>query len=251
MSKIVVLTHNPKGKWGDVRPSIEKNMGYSNWGKSISVIPGQIVLLYISKSVFEIQYIMQVKNVNDATIDLDLIKKIEPEKSQKLSYDLLKKHGLKPATVNFTLDNNVDLYAYVTQILGDDLKDFITQDKTKISFDIQTQPLNQILYGPPGTGKTYNTINKALEIIDGVVPDQREDAKKRFDELVQAKQIEFVTFHQSYGYEEFVEGIKAIPVGEEGNEDGAEMIYKPMSGVFKKLSKLAKDEFSKAQLNLL
>ncbi|HIP55111.1 MAG TPA: hypothetical protein EYH11_06530, partial [Sulfurimonas autotrophica] len=35
------------------------------------------------------------------------------------------------------------------------------------------QPLNQILYGPPGTGKTYNTINKALEIIF-----EKEDDKK-------------------------------------------------------------------------
>ena len=110
-----------------------------------------------------------------------------------------------------------------------------------------SQPLNQILYGPPGTGKTYHTINKALEIIDGVVPSEREDAKKRFDALAQAQQIEFVTFHQSYGYEEFVEGIKAIPIGEEGNEDGSEMIYKPMAGIFKKLAKLAKDELSKAQ----
>jgi len=129
------------------------------------------------------------------------------------------------------------------------LFDIIESENTpkNINKNEDDQPLNQILYGPPGTGKTYNTINKALEIINGIIPDQREDAKKRFDELVQAKQIEFVTFHQSYGYEEFVEGIKAIPVGEEGNEDGSEMIYKPMAGVFKKLSKLAKEEFSKVQ----
>ncbi len=52
---------------------------------------------------------------------------------------------------------------------------------------------------------------------------------------------EFITFHQSYGYEEFVEGIKAIPVGEVGNEDGIEMIYKVSDGIFKKLSKKAED----------
>jgi 5-methylcytosine-specific restriction protein B len=129
------------------------------------------------------------------------------------------------------------------------LFDIIESENTpkNINKNEDDQPLNQILYGPQGTGKTYNTINKALEIINGIIPDQREDAKKRFDELVQAKQIEFVTFHQSYGYEEFVEGIKAIPVGKEGNEDGSEMIYKPMAGVFKKLSKLAKEEFSKVQ----
>jgi len=104
-------------------------------------------------------------------------------------------------------------------------------------------PLNQILYGPPGTGKTYHTINKALEIIDGSVPDDREEAKKRFDELKANGQIEFITFHQSYGYEEFVEGIKAIPAGETGNENGTEMIYKVMPGVFKRLSKQAKGQF--------
>ena len=70
-------------------------------------------------------------------------------------------------------------------------------------------PLNQILYGPPGTGKTYNTVLKAMSIIDNTeykdVSDEQYSAlKTRFDELKQAGQIEFVTFHQSYSYEEFV-----------------------------------------------
>ncbi len=90
-------------------------------------------------------------------------------------------------------------------------------------------PLNQILYGPPGTGKTYNTINRALEIIDGEVPQDRSEAKARFEELSSAGQIEFVTFHQSYGYEEFVEGIKA-------SSDDGEISYDVEGGVFKKLS---------------
>ncbi len=92
--------------------------------------------------------------------------------------------------------------------------------------------LNQILFGPPGTGKTYNTINRALEIIDGEVPKDREDAKKRFEELKNAGQIEFVTFHQSYGYEEFVEGLKA------SSEDG-NISYSVEDGIFKSLSKTA------------
>lgn len=103
------------------------------------------------------------------------------------------------------------------------------------------QPLNQILFGPPGTGKTFNTINKAIEIIENRVLtkeelDDRKTLKDKFEEYKKAGQIEFVTFHQSYGYEEFVEGIKAIPVGKEGNEDGNEMIYDVSSGIFKQLS---------------
>ena len=93
----------------------------------------------------------------------------------------------------------------------------------------QELPLNQILYGPPGTGKTYNTVNRALEIIDGEVPQSRVEAKKRFKELSGTGQIEFVTFHQSYGYEEFVEGIKANTV--EGD-----ISYDIEDGVFKKMS---------------
>lgn len=74
-------------------------------------------------------------------------------------------------------------------------------------------PSNQILYGPPGTGKTYHTINKALEILDPDFLqrniDKRAELKARFDFFADQKQIHFVTFHQSFSYEDFVEGLKA------------------------------------------
>ncbi len=69
--------------------------------------------------------------------------------------------------------------------------------------------LNVLLYGPPGTGKTYHTIFKAVEICDGKRPVSYEDARQRFEELKDEGRVEFVTFHQSYGYEEFIEGIRA------------------------------------------
>ncbi len=74
-------------------------------------------------------------------------------------------------------------------------------------------PLNQILYGPPGTGKTYSTIQRAVEIIDDKILPHKE-AKKRFDELRKNGQIEFVTFHQSFSYEEFIEGLRPILDGD-------------------------------------
>lgn len=107
---------------------------------------------------------------------------------------------------------------------------------------IPTYPLNQILYGPPGTGKTYNTIAKAIEIIETRKvgkeeingKKEREILKKKFDEYVQSGQIKFVTFHQSYGYEEFVEGIKAK------NDTNGNLKYEVDDGVFKALCQVAK-----------
>ena len=99
-------------------------------------------------------------------------------------------------------------------------------------------PLNQILYGPPGTGKTYNTINKALEILGVEIEGKsRAELKTTFDEFRKNGQIEFITFHQSFAYEEFVEGIK--PNIENQN---AEMTYEIKDGVFKKVCIKAKKE---------
>lgn len=91
-------------------------------------------------------------------------------------------------------------------------------------------PLNQILYGPPGTGKTYNTINKSLSIVDPEYLSEyghdRTKVKDRFDELVIKNRIGFVTFHQSFSYEDFVEGLKA-------NSDNGLLSYSVEPGVFK------------------
>ncbi|MDH1994062.1 AAA family ATPase [Aeromonas caviae] len=107
--------------------------------------------------------------------------------------------------------------------------------------DMANAPLNQILFGPPGTGKTYNTINHALAILDPEFLTQHQDGsdtarkalKTRFDELVKAGRIDFVTFHQSFSYEDFVEGIRA----QTNSHDQLEYEIKP--GVFKELCNAA------------
>lgn len=108
--------------------------------------------------------------------------------------------------------------------------------------------LNQILYGPPGTGKTYNTINKALEIL-GVETQgkSRAELKAQFDKFRQNGQIEFATFHQSFSYEEFVEGIKPIFKKKNENEKTDKMEYEIADGVFKKICKAAQEKNNKLQ----
>ncbi|AJD04302.1 McrBC 5-methylcytosine restriction system, component McrB [Campylobacter lari] len=103
----------------------------------------------------------------------------------------------------------------------------------------QNPPLNQILYGPPGTGKTYHTIDKALEILgENLANKDRDEKKAKFDEYVKNGQIVFTTFHQSYGYEEFIEGIKPI-LNDDDNIQ--ELKYEIKDGVFKELCKKALD----------
>jgi 5-methylcytosine-specific restriction protein B len=116
------------------------------------------------------------------------------------------------------------------------IEQFDKYDKGETKMQKEKQSINQILYGPPGTGKTYNTINRALSIIENksleeLEKEDRGELKKRFDEYKKAGQIEFVTFHQSYGYEEFVEGIKAE------NDENGNLRYEIKDGIFKKIAK--------------
>ncbi|EAL9472482.1 AAA family ATPase, partial [Campylobacter coli] len=107
--------------------------------------------------------------------------------------------------------------------------------------------LNQILYGPPGTGKTYHTIDKALEILGSNLESRDRDEKKaKFDEYVKDGQIVFTTFHQSYGYEEFVEGIKPMMNNEANSQ---EIQYEIKDGIFKDICNRALENYENSNLN--
>ena len=112
------------------------------------------------------------------------------------------------------------------------------------------RPLNTILYGPPGTGKTYATTRRCVEICDGQAEQSNERVRRRYRELVEAGRVEFITFHQSYGYEEFVEGLRPDtgPCGpaegkEERKEDefGAGFRLVSTDGVLKRIASHARE----------
>ncbi len=102
-------------------------------------------------------------------------------------------------------------------------------------------PLNQIIYGPPGTGKTYSTTSEAVKLAMPTwyeetktkVSDEREFrklVKAKYDELINLGRIAFTTFHQSFSYEDFVEGIRALT-----DEDKGTISYEVVDGIFKQL----------------
>ncbi|MDC1395609.1 AAA family ATPase [Bacteroidia bacterium] len=120
-------------------------------------------------------------------------------------------------------------YDVIVKILGK--HSYLLTDKIRHQMD---NKLNQILYGPPGTGKTYSTITKAIDIV-GLEYNSYEEAQELFQNEL-GKRIEFVTMHQSFSYEDFVQGLKP-----KKSEDGNGIVFDYKNGVFKEICRRAND----------
>ena len=103
-------------------------------------------------------------------------------------------------------------------------------------------PLNCILFGAPGTGKTYATAEYALAFIENREVDLRKKSIEErkvvmdsYNDYLTKEQIVFTTFHQSYGYEDFIQGLRP--------EDGVDNLsFKYIDGVFKRIADVAKND---------
>lgn len=104
--------------------------------------------------------------------------------------------------------------------------------------------LNTILYGPPGTGKTYHTVIYAVAIIENkelatVESEDYAEVLERYNEYKAEGRIEFTTFHQTYGYEEFIEGIRPTVIDENDETESGNVQYSVQPGIFKKFCEKA------------
>lgn len=95
---------------------------------------------------------------------------------------------------------------------------------------------NIIFRGAPGTGKSYLAKQIAADIISNGFTDRYSDLT---DE--QKRQMEFVQFHPSYDYSDFVEGIRP-----KMNEDGS-MGFELQDGIFKKFIDKARKNLENSQ----
>jgi hypothetical protein len=118
----------------------------------------------------------------------------------------------------------------------------LSADKVPLPDPVKRSPLNLILYGPPGTGKTYHTMVEAVRLCrdlnenDPLLkdPEHRQELRAVYDELKAQGQIAFVSFHQNYAYEDFVEGLRPRPL-----PGGAGFTLEPQPGILRRMAEAA------------
>ncbi len=185
---------------------------------------GDIVLAQDGKSVLGIGIAKDDDYIFNSENDFSHERNVE---WKVINPKLSNKQGNRTSFYHLT---DIDLINKINELLEINATTSTNSNKS----NIMTTPLNLILFGPPGTGKTYKTINKALEIIRGkefveANEENRDILIREFNRLKGAGQIEFVTFHQSFNYEDFVEGIKPVL------DSGPELNYEIKDGIFKRM----------------
>ncbi|MEX6520010.1 McrB family protein [Fusobacterium animalis] len=136
-----------------------------------------------------------------------------------------------------TLDNSRNNLKIEANNTDNVIENNVNQIKDELNF-----PLNTILYGPPGTGKTYNSMFYSIGIVEKNknifnLKENNEEIFQKFKEYKDKKLIKFITFHQSYGYEDFIEGIRP-----DLDNESKDLKYIIHSGVFKDICNKAKND---------
>lgn len=144
----------------------------------------------------------------------------------------------RPNGVPWQKDSDEVLLDLLTKVKSTDINNELDWLGGKSDDMNKTMAKNRILYGPPGTGKTYNVINHALKILNPDVnsdlltdPARRDEAVQMYNRYIESNQVVFCTFHQSYSYEDFVEGIRFVKESEG---------YEVRDGVFKRICNAAR-----------
>lgn len=250
--------------WNPSTYNLEQAIDETNeiyWGdyRSQDYEIGDIVYFYASDKIKQIVYQMEVvkSKINPQEISLPdpywLKKTDKDEKSQsyfafkplkknttnKLKFSDLKNLGMEAIEVRSPKNISDSKFAKLKKELENVFLPlpYLKNEPYPIAFAPKKyiNNLNQILYGPPGTGKTYWTAEYALAMIENRLPNinqneaQYQMVRKKYQSLVESKNIIFTTFHQSYTYEDFVEALSPSTNKNSG------INFEPTEGVFKRL----------------
>lgn len=144
-------------------------------------------------------------------------------------FNYLHKNETVIKILNEALNLNPNQKDEITRLKEWFMKETLPNESNVNNTNLINIPLNQILYGPPGTGKTYNTVLEAAKIVTANASISYGEALNEFNKNL-GNQIEFITFHQNYSYEDFIQGIRP------DTENGKELSFEKKDGVFKRIA---------------
>ena len=169
-----------------------------------------------------------------------------------------KKEGLQTSCYQIKDDDNL-LYLYdkyynaqeIETEVNNGNEDSNDMDDLKTCLEVVREPrkdklypVDFIIYGAPGTGKTYSTAEYALGIIENRPVDlsykddvERTKTMNAYKKLISDGQVVFTTFHQSYGYEEFIQGLRP-------DIKSDKMSFKKVDGIFKRIADKALNDLN-------
>ena len=277
--KAWLLLWNPsKWNWKDYEEWCErtkKGEKYTNAWTSISKQPlkgDEVFLIKLGDSapkgiiahgyvISEVTYQVEGDNSNYVDVEFDRIQNYKKDLillQEDLRNKFEVKHKWSPQPSGIEIDETIlpELRKMWSKLInGDENSENLNrgdEEETMGKASKKEFDKNVIFYGPPGTGKTYTTAKRAVEICKTESEEELTDyteVMKRYNELKEKNRIEFITFHQSYGYEEFIEGIKPVISNEDDeSEDESEnnkesktnikiendVRYDVVDGIFKK-----------------
>jgi hypothetical protein len=198
-------------------------------GDKLIIISSDYKTIYATASVISLPYIIKAKKnkvVFGRSPNSDKIAhqgvKIKINKKYGLKTDKFPYEIMKKSSKSFKFEIDSSEFNAIENITS-----------TNSPGNYTLPNLNTILYGPPGTGKTYITILRAAEIIENRKIDSYDEALKIFKENLHNR-IEFITFHQNYSYEDFIQGLRPE------TDNKSVLTFDKKDGVFKKIADRAK-----------
>lgn len=208
---------NIDGKNADEVKNIYKDFLTNEDGKfnggyvslSATPLPSIAKELYNVDSVFEITDIDKIKQISNT-----LTEKIDAEPDVNVRHNLRAPRCHLKKYLEFLEYCEVLKTKPIYDFTSDEDKPFISESKFKEIATLLLRKKNVILEGAPGVGKTFLAKKLAYQLIG-----EKKDSN-----------IEMVQFHQSYSYEDFVQGIRM-------SEDGS---FTVRNGIFYEFCKKAK-----------